>query len=45
MCNEHYKLITTLTKLPKTNDNYGILAYEHALTHMLLGSSILLDKG
>ena len=44
MCNEHYKLITTLTKLPKTDDNYGILAFEHALMHMLRDSSILFNK-
>ena len=45
MCNEHYKLITTLTKLPKTDDNYGILAFEHVLTHILRGGKLLCTPG
>ena len=37
-------LITAITKLPKNDDNYGILASEHALMCVLRGSSIFLVK-
>ena len=33
-------LITTLTKFPKTDDNYKILAFEYEFMRMLRGSSI-----
>ena len=37
-------LITALTKLPKNDDNYVILAFEHALIRVLRVSSIFLIK-